>query len=186
MPMFDLLKGVRIIEFGILLNGDHLGMLLSDLGAEVIKVEEPLKGDYLRDMLGQITPHHSPAHLQVNKNKKSVTLNVNTDEGRRAFFALLKTADILRRRTARRRVRSDGHRLRGAMRGETRHHLYGEHRLRHDRPLCAAGRARLFHVRGRRRGCPRRRTRTVSSIAPKAPTCSAGSKPPRARADRSR
>ena len=42
--MFDLLKGVRVIEFGILLNGDHLGMLLSDLGAEVIKVEEPLKG----------------------------------------------------------------------------------------------------------------------------------------------
>lgn len=92
--MFDLLKGVRVIEFGILLNGDHLGMLLSDLGAEVIKVEEPLKGDYLRDMLGQITPHHSPAHLQVNKNKKSVTLNVNTEAGRHAFFELLKTADI--------------------------------------------------------------------------------------------
>ena len=92
--MFDLLKGVRVIEFGILLNGDHLGMLLSDLGAEVIKVEEPSKGDYIRDMLGIITPHHSPAHLQVNKNKKSVTINVNTPEGKHAFFELLKTADI--------------------------------------------------------------------------------------------
>lgn len=92
--MFDLLKGVRVLEFGILLNGDHLGMLLSDLGAEVIKVEEPGTGDYLRDMLGQITPHHSPAHLQVNKNKKSVTINVRTEAGRRAFFELLKTADI--------------------------------------------------------------------------------------------
>lgn len=92
--MFDLLKGIRVIEFGVLLNGDHLGMLLSDLGAEVIKVEEPSKGDYIRDMLGIITPHHSPAHLQVNKNKKSVTINVNTPEGKKAFFELLKTADI--------------------------------------------------------------------------------------------
>jgi formyl-CoA transferase len=92
--MFDLLRGIRVLEFGILLNGDHLGMLLSDLGAEVIKVEEPIKGDYLRDMLGQITPHHSPAHLQVNKNKKSVTINVNTEAGRAAFFELLKTIDI--------------------------------------------------------------------------------------------
>jgi crotonobetainyl-CoA:carnitine CoA-transferase CaiB-like acyl-CoA transferase len=92
--MFDLLKGIRVIEFGVLLNGDHLGMLMSDLGAEVIKVEEPSKGDYLRDMLGIITPHHSPAHMQVNKNKKSVTMNVNTPEGKKAFFELLKTADI--------------------------------------------------------------------------------------------
>jgi crotonobetainyl-CoA:carnitine CoA-transferase CaiB-like acyl-CoA transferase len=92
--MFDLLKGVRVLEFGILLNGDHLGMLMSDLGAEVIKVEEPGTGDYLRDMLGQITPHHSPAHLQVNKNKKSVTINVRTEAGKRAFFELLKTIDI--------------------------------------------------------------------------------------------
>jgi formyl-CoA transferase len=92
--MLDLLKGVRVLEFGILLNGDHLGMLLGDLGAEVIKIEEPGKGDYLRDMLGVITPHHSAAHLQVNKNKKSVTINANTDAGKKAFFALLKTADI--------------------------------------------------------------------------------------------
>lgn len=92
--MFDLLKGVRVLEFGILLNGDQLGMLMSDLGAEVIKVEEPGTGDYLRDMLGQITPHHSPAHLQVNKNKKSVTINVRTEAGKRAFFELLKTVDI--------------------------------------------------------------------------------------------
>lgn len=92
--MFDLLRGVRVLEFGILLNGDHLGMLLGDLGAEVIKVEEPGTGDYLRDMLGQITPHHSPAHLQVNKNKKSVTINVRTEAGRHAFFELLKTIDI--------------------------------------------------------------------------------------------
>jgi crotonobetainyl-CoA:carnitine CoA-transferase CaiB-like acyl-CoA transferase len=92
--MFDLLAGVRVLEFGILLNGDHLGMLLGDLGAEVIKVEEPVKGDYIRDMLGIIVPHHSPAHLQVNKNKKSVAIDVNTEAGKHAFFELLKTVDI--------------------------------------------------------------------------------------------
>jgi len=92
--MLDLLKGVRVLEFGILLNGDVLGMYLSDLGAEVLKVEEPTRGDYLRDMLGIITPHHSPAHMQVNKNKKSVAINVHTPEGKKAFFELLKTVDI--------------------------------------------------------------------------------------------
>ncbi len=92
--MFDLLQGVRVLEFGILVNGDHLGMLLADLGAEVIKVEEPGRGDYIRDILGTITPHHSPAHLQVNKNKKSVVINVNSEAGRQAFFELLKTVDI--------------------------------------------------------------------------------------------
>jgi crotonobetainyl-CoA:carnitine CoA-transferase CaiB-like acyl-CoA transferase len=60
----------------------------------VIKVESPGRGDYLRDMLGQIVPHQSPAHLQVNRNKRSVTLDVRADEGRDVFWKLLATADV--------------------------------------------------------------------------------------------
>jgi len=92
--VLDLLKGLRVVECGILLIGDVPCMLFGDLGADVIKIEEPRKGDYIRDMLGQIVPHHSPPHLQVNKNKRSVALNLNKDEGRAALFELVRTADI--------------------------------------------------------------------------------------------
>jgi crotonobetainyl-CoA:carnitine CoA-transferase CaiB-like acyl-CoA transferase len=89
-----LLDGVRVLECAVLFNGDQTGRLLGDLGATVIKVEAPGVGDYLRDFLGQITPHHSPAHLYVNRNKKSMTLDLRSDEGKRVFFELLETADI--------------------------------------------------------------------------------------------
>lgn len=92
--MYRLLEGIKVIEFGLLLNGDQLGMYLADLGAEVIKIEDVARGDYIRDILGQIAPHHSPAHLQANKNKKSLALDVRNPEGRALFFELLATADI--------------------------------------------------------------------------------------------
>jgi len=92
--MIELLKGVRVVECAVLFNGDQTGRILGDLGADVIKVESPGVGDYIRDMLGQITPHHSPAHLHVNRNKRSMTLNLRSDEGRKVFLELIKTADI--------------------------------------------------------------------------------------------
>jgi formyl-CoA transferase len=92
--MIRLLEGVRVVECAVLFNGDQTGRIMADLGADVIKVEAPGVGDYLRDFLGQITPHNSPAHLYVNRNKRSVTLNLRTEEGRSVFFDLLRTADI--------------------------------------------------------------------------------------------
>ena len=92
--MSSLLDGIRVIESASLLNGDRLGLLLGDLGADVIKVESPSRGDYLRDFLGQITPHHSPAHVQVNKQKRSVTLDLRQERGREVFWRLLSTADV--------------------------------------------------------------------------------------------
>lgn len=92
--MSELLAGTRVIESAQLFNGDSLGMHLADLGADVIKVESPFLGDYLRDFLGQITPHHSPAHMQVNKNKRSVGIDLRQDAGRELFWELLDTADV--------------------------------------------------------------------------------------------
>jgi crotonobetainyl-CoA:carnitine CoA-transferase CaiB-like acyl-CoA transferase len=92
--MYDLLKGYRVLECALLLNGGQVGMFFADLGAEVIKVEDPVRGDYLRDILGQVRPHESPSHLQVHKNKKSVALDLNDARGREIFFELLKTADV--------------------------------------------------------------------------------------------
>jgi crotonobetainyl-CoA:carnitine CoA-transferase CaiB-like acyl-CoA transferase len=89
-----LLEGVRVLEVGSLFNVDNLGLFLADLGADVIKVELPGRGDYGRDIVGQITPHHSPAHVQLNANKRSVTCNLRTDAGRDVFWKLLDTADV--------------------------------------------------------------------------------------------
>jgi crotonobetainyl-CoA:carnitine CoA-transferase CaiB-like acyl-CoA transferase len=92
--MSGLLEGFRVLESASLLNGDHLGMCLADLGADVIKVEAPGSGDYLRDILGQMAPHYSPAHVQLNKGKRSLALNLKTDRGMDLFWRLHATADV--------------------------------------------------------------------------------------------
>jgi crotonobetainyl-CoA:carnitine CoA-transferase CaiB-like acyl-CoA transferase len=92
--MIRLLEGVRVLECAVLFNGDQTGRLLADLGADVVKVESPGVGDYLRDFLGQITPHHSPAHMYVNRGKRSLTLDLRSEAGRDVFFRLLAETDI--------------------------------------------------------------------------------------------
>ncbi|MGD9990668.1 CaiB/BaiF CoA transferase family protein [Pseudonocardia sp.] len=91
--MRTLLEGVRVLDSGILLGGST-GMHLADLGADVIKIESPTVGDYLRDFLGQVTPHHSPAFMECNRNKRSVALNLKQERGREVFYELLATADV--------------------------------------------------------------------------------------------
>jgi crotonobetainyl-CoA:carnitine CoA-transferase CaiB-like acyl-CoA transferase len=90
----NLLDGVRVVESAVLLNGDTVGMLLGDLGADVIKVESPPAGDYLRYFLGQIVPGVSVAHAQVNRNKRSVMLDLRDDQNLETFWRLIDTADI--------------------------------------------------------------------------------------------
>ena len=92
--MTGLLDGVRVVESAVLLNGDTVGMLLGDLGADVIKVESPPAGDYLRYFLGQIVPGVSVAHAQVNRNKRSLLLNLTNDIDLETFWQLIDTADV--------------------------------------------------------------------------------------------
>ncbi len=92
--MTNPLDGVRVVESAVLLNGDTVGMLLGDLGADVIKVESPPAGDYLRYFLGQIVPGVSVAHAQVNRNKRSVLLDLRDDDDLATFWKLIDTADI--------------------------------------------------------------------------------------------
>ncbi|HEY1974127.1 MAG TPA: CoA transferase [Pseudonocardia sp.] len=92
--MSDLLKGIRVLESGTLLNGATVGTMLGDLGADVIKIESPKRGDYIRQTAGQISPGNSPLHLQLNKHKRSITLDLRTDAGKDLFWRLLETADV--------------------------------------------------------------------------------------------
>ena len=93
--MSDLLADVRVLELAVLLNGDTVGMHLGDLGADVIKVESPPHGDYLRYFLGQITPGVSVPHAQVNRNKRSVLVDLTTPSGQETFLKLVDTADVV-------------------------------------------------------------------------------------------
>ncbi|PJG45051.1 hypothetical protein CAF53_25875 (plasmid) [Sphingobium sp. LB126] len=95
-----LLPGIRVLEVATFAAGPTVGAILSDFGADVIHIEEPLKGDPYRGILSQawIT---SEADLKfnaswelVNHNKRSVAISLKTKEGRAVFAALVKQADV--------------------------------------------------------------------------------------------
>ena len=92
--MLKLLNGFRILDLCRLAAGATTK--LADLGAEVIKVEEPPYGDYLRG-LPPIMPDSGVAlfYEMINRNKKSLGLNLKAEEGRKIFFELLQTADAV-------------------------------------------------------------------------------------------
>jgi len=87
------LAGVRIIECAILGPG-ALTTHLADLGAEVIKVESP-QGDYIRQMTWPIVEGVSLMHLHINRGKRSITLDLRTDEGVAIFKELVASADAV-------------------------------------------------------------------------------------------
>jgi len=91
--MYSLLKGIRVIELA-LLAPDLLGMHLADLGADVIKVEEPPDGDYLRVIGFRKVRGLSLMHLRWNRGKRSVTLDLKRSEGRELLGRLAAGADV--------------------------------------------------------------------------------------------
>ncbi|MDA1256488.1 MAG: CoA transferase [Chloroflexi bacterium] len=88
------LDGVRVVEFSEIIAAPVSGVLLSDLGADVIKVEPPW-GDPWRDGGGRFAEHESRAFIAVNRGKRSIQLDLTTDDGRAAAHRLVKTADIV-------------------------------------------------------------------------------------------
>jgi crotonobetainyl-CoA:carnitine CoA-transferase CaiB-like acyl-CoA transferase len=89
-----LLKGVKVVETGVLMTVDFLGRLLGDEGADVVKVETPQLGDYLRNIMTRFAPDWSVFHLTLNRNKRSLTCDARTPEGREILAKLLADADI--------------------------------------------------------------------------------------------
>ncbi|WP_347488605.1 CaiB/BaiF CoA-transferase family protein [Desulfoscipio sp. XC116] len=89
-----MLKGVRVLDLSRLLPGPYATMLLGDLGAEIIKVEEPGAGDYMRQFMPRVAGV-SVFFLAVNRNKKSITLNLKKERGKEIFRGLAKDADVV-------------------------------------------------------------------------------------------
>jgi crotonobetainyl-CoA:carnitine CoA-transferase CaiB-like acyl-CoA transferase len=88
------LEGLRVLDLTRLLPGPFCTMLLADLGADVIKIEEPQHGDPARQAAGAETEMGS-LFLLVNRNKRSVTLDLKTTDGRELLLQLTEHADIL-------------------------------------------------------------------------------------------
>jgi len=88
------LGGIRVLDLTRVLAGPFCAMMLGDMGAEVIKVEEPGKGDDTRSW-PPFFEGESTYFMSVNRNKQSVTLNLKAPEGRKIFQALARKSDVL-------------------------------------------------------------------------------------------
>jgi len=88
------LSGFRIIDFTTMLAGPMATSILGDQGADVIKVEAPIKGDHTRG-LGHRREDLSAGFLNINRSKQSISLDVKTAKGKQIFLELAATADAL-------------------------------------------------------------------------------------------
>nr|MBF0681499.1 CoA transferase [Pseudomonas sp.] len=89
------LQGIRVVEIGQVLSAPYAGMIFSDLGAEVIKVEKPVTGDDARNMGPAFRHDASMTFHDVNRGKRSVVIDLKSPEGIQQLFSLLANADVL-------------------------------------------------------------------------------------------
>ncbi len=93
-PLADALQGVRVLDLSRLLPGPFLTMVLADMGADVVKVEDPKLGDYLRS----IPPAKgglAGRFLAVNRGKRSIVLDLKAASARDAFLTMVERADVV-------------------------------------------------------------------------------------------
>ncbi|HZT05450.1 MAG TPA: CaiB/BaiF CoA-transferase family protein [Chloroflexota bacterium] len=88
------LAGVRIVDLSRVLAGPYCAMLLADLGADVIKIEEPTRGDETRTWGPPFVAGESAYFLAINRNKRSVALDLRDESARQLLFRMLRGADV--------------------------------------------------------------------------------------------
>ncbi len=88
------LEGVRILDLTRLLPGPYATMLLADLGAEVIKVEEPQRGDYARE-IGPFVEGIGCWYLMFNRNKRSLAVDLKAPRGREILYRLVESSHVV-------------------------------------------------------------------------------------------
>ena len=89
------LDGLTVVDLTRVLSGPYCTMMLADMGARVIKVEQPGRGDDTRAWGPPFQNGESAYFLSINRNKESVTLNLKHPEGRRVLDGLIERADVL-------------------------------------------------------------------------------------------
>jgi alpha-methylacyl-CoA racemase len=88
------LAGIRVLDLSRLLPGPFLTMILGDLGADVVKVEDPRLGDYMR-VMPPVRGGLGGRFLAVNRGKRSLALDLKAEAGREAFLRLCERADVV-------------------------------------------------------------------------------------------
>ncbi len=88
--MIKALQGIRVVEQGTFITGPCAGMMLADLGADVIKIESPDGDPYRSYQRGQYSPHFQA----YNRNKRGVALDLKQDQHRAVFDSLVREADV--------------------------------------------------------------------------------------------
>ena len=91
------LEGVRVLDLSRLLPGPMCTHYLADLGADVVKVEDLREGDYARALPTAVGATRTPTtwYRAINRNKRSIAIDLKRDAGRRAFLALAQRADVV-------------------------------------------------------------------------------------------
>lgn len=89
------LDGIRVLDLSILIQGPQAAAMLHDLGADVVKIELPIAGDLGRWITIAEDDGRSPYYEACNRGKRSVTLDLRTEGGKRALFKLAETADVV-------------------------------------------------------------------------------------------
>src|ERR1700755_3157003 len=97
-PLVDARAGIRVLDLSRLLPGPFLTMILADLGADVVKIEDPRLGDYMRH-LGSSSRQgkggRAGRFLAVNRGKRSMVLDLKTAAGRDALLRMVGKADVV-------------------------------------------------------------------------------------------
>jgi crotonobetainyl-CoA:carnitine CoA-transferase CaiB-like acyl-CoA transferase len=93
--MAEILKGVRILDLSQYIAGPYGTLVLGDLGAEIIKIENPEGGDLARNLRQYTHKGESAYYLSLNRNKKSFTLNFRSPKATEIFYELVKIADVV-------------------------------------------------------------------------------------------
>lgn len=95
--MKSALEGVRVLDFTQMMLGPWGTQFLGDMGADIIKIERPGAGEWERSLpaMGELMGDVSPYFLAMNRNKKSVTVNLKDPRGKEIVYALVKDADVV-------------------------------------------------------------------------------------------
>jgi len=95
IPSYGPLAGLRVIEITHIMAGPTCGMMLADMGANVIKIERLPKGDDTRRTVPPTIDGESAAFMMMNRNKRGIAINFKTEEGLQAVRQLISKADVL-------------------------------------------------------------------------------------------
>src|SRR5687767_12415716 len=93
-PLASALSGIRVLDLSRLLPGPFLTMILADMGADVVKIEDPRVGDYLR-ALPPAKGGIAGRFLAINRGKRSLALDLKAPAARDAFLKMVEKADVV-------------------------------------------------------------------------------------------